>query len=100
VGNGRFGGELSQGKSVRRLSTFYNELNHGLKLVTMDAEKRVIAQFHRAHHFTKKQKARLEIQPEGISMLDHIVLTFVIVECNRRAREAGETAATSSDLYL
>jgi hypothetical protein len=51
-----------------------------------------IAQFHRAHHFTKKQKVRLEVHPAGMSMLDYTVLTFVIVEHNRRARAAGSIA--------
>jgi len=59
------------------------------RLVTMDEEKTELAKFHRAHHFTKRQKARLEVQPAGMGMLDHIVLTFVVVECNRRERERG-----------
>lgn len=53
----------------------------------MDDEKTVIAKFHRAHHFMRKQKARLEVQPAGMDMLDHIVLTFVFVESKRRERE-------------
>jgi hypothetical protein len=66
-------------------------LNHGMKLVTVDEKKTVIAEFHRAHHIRKKQKARLEIQPEGMKMLDHIILTFVFVEDKRRQREARAT---------
>ena len=63
-------------------------LNHGTKLVTADEKKAVIAKFHRAHHVTKKQKARLEVQPAGMDMLDYIVLTLVFVEDKRRQREA------------
>ncbi|KAF9781720.1 hypothetical protein BJ322DRAFT_240673 [Thelephora terrestris] len=58
------------------------------KLVTID-DKTVIAEFHRPNHITNKQKARLEVQPAGMNMLDHIVLTFVIVDQTRREREAA-----------
>jgi len=60
-------------------------------LVTVD-EKTVVAEFHRAHNIRKKKKARLEIQPTGMGMLDHIVLTFVFVEDRRRQREAWATS--------
>ena len=77
-----------------------SELNHRLKLVTMDEKETEIAKFHRAHHFTKKRKARLEVQPAGMGMLDHIVLTFLIVEHIRRGRELGVSpAAGASYLY-
>jgi len=66
-------------------------LNHCVKLVTTDEKKTVVAEFHRAHHIRKKQKARLEIQPAGMDMLDHIILTFVFVEDKRRQREARAT---------
>lgn len=96
MGNGRYGDELSQGKPLRHLaSTIRAELNHGLKLVTMDEEKTVIAKFHRKHYFTKKQKARLEVQPAGMGMLDYIVLTFVFVENKRRERERSVAASAS-----
>lgn len=62
-------------------------LNHDIKLVTVDENKTVIAEFHRAHHFIKKQKARLEVHPAGMGMLDYIVLTFVFAEDKRRERE-------------
>ena len=62
-------------------------LNRTFQLVTTDENKTVIAQFHRALHFPKKQRARLEVQPEGMNMLDYIVLTFVFVEDERRERE-------------
>ena len=62
-------------------------LNHGMKLVTTDGKKTVIAKFHRAHYFTKKQKARLEVQPAGVDMLDYIVLTWVFAEDKRKERE-------------
>ena len=62
-------------------------LNHGMKLVTTDGKKTVIARFHRAHYFIKKQKARLEIHPAGVDMLDYIVLTWVFAEYKRKERE-------------
>ena len=62
-------------------------LNHDIKLVTVDENKTVIAEFHRAHYLTKKQKARLEVHPAGMGMLDYIVLTFVFAEDKRRERE-------------
>jgi len=58
------------------------------RLVTAD-EKTVIAEFHRPNYFTNKQKARIDVQPAGMGMLDHIVLTFVFVDQARREREAG-----------
>lgn len=62
-------------------------LKHVIKLVTTDENKTVIAEFHRAHYFTKREKARLEVQPAGMNMLDYIILTFVFAEEKRRARE-------------
>ena len=62
-------------------------LTHSVKLVTADEKKTAIAKFHRAHYFTKKQKARLEVQPAGMKMLDYIVLTFVFAEYKRKERE-------------
>ena len=56
----------------------------------------MIAEFHRAHHITKKRKARLEVQPAGMRMLDYIVLTFVFAEHKRREREAEMVDITSS----
>jgi len=58
-----------------------------MKLVTTDEKKTVIAEFHRAHHFKRREKPRLEVQPAGMDMLDHIVLTFVFAENKRRERE-------------
>ena len=66
-------------------------LNHGAELVTTD-EQTVVAEFHRAHNIRKKRKARLEIHPAGMDVLDHIVLTFVFVEDRRRQREAWATS--------
>lgn len=63
-------------------------LDKSMKLVTMDEKKTVIAEFHRARHVLKKQKARLEIHPAGMHMLDHIILTFVFTEDKRRQRIA------------
>jgi len=63
-----------------------------MKLVTADEKQEVIAEFHRAHHITKKQKARLEVQPAGMDMLDYIVLTFVFAENKRRERERSSSA--------
>ena len=61
-------------------------MNHGMKLVTADEKKTVIAEFHRACHILRKRKARIEVQPAGMEMLDYIVLTFVYAEYNRRER--------------
>jgi len=58
------------------------------KLVTTDSKKTVIAEFHRARYLVKKRKARLEIQPAGMEMLDYIILTFVFAEHKRRERES------------
>jgi len=60
-----------------------------MKLVTTDEKKTVIAEFHRAHYFTRKEKAKLEVQPAGMVMLDHIVLTWMYAENKRRERETG-----------
>ena len=62
----------------------------------MDEKKTEIAKFHRAHHFTRRQNARLEVQPAGMGMLDHIVLTFVFVENNRRIRERSIAVSGSA----
>ena len=73
--------------SLLFISPVSSALNWDMKLVTTDEKKTVIAEFHRAHHFVNKQKARLEVQPAGMHMLDHIVLTFVFAESKRRERE-------------
>lgn len=70
-------------------------LNYSLKLVTADENKTVIAKFHRAHHFLKKKRARLEVQPAGMEMLDYIILTFVIVENKRREQERAIATSTA-----
>jgi len=64
-------------------------LNHGIKLVTTDGKKTVIAKYHRAHYFTRREKAKLDVQPEGMAMLDYIILTWMYVENKRRERETG-----------
>jgi len=68
-------------------------LNHVPKLVTYDEKKTVIAEFHRARHWVKKRKARLEVQPAGMEMLDDVILTFVFADNKRREREARARAA-------
>ena len=68
--------------------SIFSALNDETKLVTID-DKTVIAEFHRPNHITNKQKARLEVQPAGMGMLDLIILTFVIVDWTRRGREAA-----------
>jgi hypothetical protein len=87
MGDGRARYELPQGESpsdpLRRLLL----LNRSMKLVTADEKKEVIAEFHRAHYITKRKKARIEVQPAGMGMLDYIVLTFVFAEEKRRERE-------------
>lgn len=59
-----------------------------MKLVTTDGKKTVIAELHRGRHLVKKRKARLEVKPAGMEMLDYIVLTLVFAESKRREREA------------
>lgn len=71
-------------------SPVFWRLNDGMKLVTADEKKTVIAEFHRPNYFVHKQKARLDIQPEGMGMLDLIVVTFVYVERKRRQREGTQ----------
>jgi hypothetical protein len=61
-------------------------LNRGMKLVTADEKKTVIAEFHRTCNILKKRKARIEVQPAGMEMLDYIVLTFAYAEYKRRER--------------
>ena len=68
-------------------------MNHGMKLVTADEKKTVIAEFHRECNILKKQKARIEVQPAGMEMLDYIVLTFVFAENKRRERETRAHSA-------
>ena len=88
----------ASGMDYPKVSTFLapplsSALNHVVKLVTADEKKTVIAEFHRAHHFAKEQKARLEVQPAGVNMLDYIILTFVFVENKRREREMRENGS-------
>lgn len=64
-------------------------LNSDLKLVTADEKKTVIAEFRRPCYLIKREKARLEVKPAGMDMLDYIVVTFVCVEQTRREREAA-----------
>ena len=75
-------------------STLFDANRRGahLKLVTVADEKTVIAEFHRPNYYRNKQKARIEVQPAGMGMLDYIVLTFVFVDQARREREAGATS--------
>ena len=87
MGNGRMWDEHSQGEYIL-CHTAVLELNRTVKLVTMDGKKTMIAQFHRARPLKPKRKARLEVQPAGMEMLDYIVLTFVFAETKRREREA------------
>jgi len=47
-----------------------------------------------ANYLAKRRKARLEVHPAGVDMLDYIILTFVFVENKRRVRE--ESVAESS----
>jgi hypothetical protein len=54
----------------------------------MDGKKTEIARFHPVRCFPKK-KARLEVQPAGMGMLDYIILTFVFAEQKRRERESA-----------
>ena len=95
MGNGRDSGELPRGEFDLYLSCT-TALNNHVKLVTDDEKRTVVAEFHRAYHLLKKQKARLEVQPVGMEMLDYIVLTFVFAENKRRERETRARAASPS----
>ena len=80
------------GMNHPKVSTFSTSLeplalNHNVKLVTADDKEMIIAEFHPRHYFVEKQKARLDIQPAGMDMLDYIVSTFVFAERKRRERE-------------
>ena len=72
--------------SLPSVSPVLSTLNHSMKLVTTDEKKTVIAEYRRARHVLEKQKARIEVQPAGMGMLDYIVLTFVFAETKRRER--------------
>lgn len=62
-----------------------------MKLVTVDMKKTMIAEFHSApKNQIEKSQARLEVPPEGMDMLEYIILTFVIAEKKRRQREGGQ----------
>jgi hypothetical protein len=89
MGNGRNGDELPQGELTDYCaSTLDTEpMVQISKLVTMDENKTVIAKFHKARCCFRKRKARLEVHPAGMGMLDHIILTFVFAEQKRRERE-------------
>lgn len=95
MGHGRDGVGISQGELISALR-YPPAHNRGMKLVTTDGKKTVIAEFHRAHHFTRREKAKLEVQPAGMDMLDHIVLTWVFAESKRRDRQTRVKAASSS----
>lgn len=71
-------------------SPMFWTLKNSTKLVTADEGKTIIAEFHRPNYFIHKQKARLDVRPEGMQMLDLIVLTFVYVERKRRQREGTQ----------
>ena len=87
MGDGRIWDELPQGEFFPPSST-PSTLNLHMELVTADDNKTVIAEFHPARYIIKKRKARLEVQPAGMEMLEYIVLTFVFAERKRRERES------------
>lgn len=53
----------------------------GLQLA-VDSDGTLLAEFH--PNLLKKAKPYLEVTPAGMAMLDHIVVTFIPVEVNRR----------------
>lgn len=97
MGAGRDGDELSQGGFP--VSAIPSTLKSRMKLVTTDEKQTVIAEFHPAHSFTKKRKARLEIRAAGMNMLDYIILTFVFADSTRRERE-GSTKSSGGGTGL
>jgi len=78
MGDVRKWGELPQGEFVLHLSSIPDAaaLNQGMKLVTADEKKTVVAELHRAHHFKNKQKARLEVHQAGMDILDYIIVVL------------------------
>jgi hypothetical protein len=50
--------------------------------LVVDSSDALIAQFHPNAY--SKEKAHLEVTPAGMDMLDHIVVTLIPVEVNRR----------------
>lgn len=89
MGDGFDGDELSQGMLplIPSEPSSLTLPDCGVKLVTADDRKIVIAEYSSEHHFTKKRTARLEVQQSGMHMLDYIILTFIFVEYQRKVRK-------------
>ena len=62
-------------------SVFEHLKKPGPQLV-IDSNDTFVAQFH--PNLLKKGKPYLEVSPDGMAMLDHIVVTFIPVEVQRR----------------
>jgi len=60
-----------------------------LQLVTNNRKKKLVAELHRAHHFIRRHKGYLEVEPAGLTMLDQIVVSLVYVEKKRREKRDG-----------
>ena len=51
--------------------------------LAIDSTGTLLAQFHPISLF-KREKAYLEVTPAGMDMLDHIIVTFIPVDVDRR----------------
>lgn len=54
------------------------------KLATNDSNKTLIARFYPNNPFKKKSRPCMEVTPIGMSMLDHIIVTYIPVEARRQ----------------
>ena len=74
---GAFGTNYPKG-SLFSIFPGSSTLNPGPKLVAAD-ENKVVAEFRRAHCIARNRRLdlKLGVQPAGMEMLDHIVLTFI-----------------------
>ncbi|KDQ61145.1 hypothetical protein JAAARDRAFT_32149 [Jaapia argillacea MUCL 33604] len=59
----------------------------GMKLISNDGSRTLVARLFEGSTFTSKRKSRLEIFPAGIHMMDLIVVTLVYVDKIRRDRQ-------------
>jgi len=59
------------------------------ELTLNDGSNTSIAIFHPKRLFSKEDRGRLEIFPQGQHMVDEILVTFTYMERVRKAREGG-----------
>ena len=71
-------GELTRSITPRRARLTKSEPQ-----LVIDSSGSLMAQFHPISLF-KREKAYLEVTPAGMDMLDHIIVTFIPVDVDRR----------------